>query len=33
MMTRKYKFLHKYSHLDNELHKLFNDKAMADLST
>ena len=30
--TRKYKFLHKYMHLDNELCTVFNDRAIVDLS-
>jgi len=33
MITRKYKYLHKYIYLDNELRKLFNDRAITDLST
>jgi len=32
MTTKKYKFLHKYMYRDNELCKLFNDRAIADLS-
>jgi len=32
IITKNYKFLRKYIHLDNELCKLFNDEAMADLS-
>jgi len=33
MTTRKDKFLRKYIYFDNELCKLFNDRATADLST
>jgi len=30
--TKMYEFLHKYMYLDNELCKVFNDRANADLS-
>jgi len=32
LTKNKYKFLHKYIYLDNELCKVFNDRAIADLS-